>query len=51
MRWILQVTRKESMMSNMIFGFFACKIYQQQRAVLCGSNDWNSSNFALIWLH
>ena len=35
MRSIPRVTRKGAVTSNTIFGFFACKIYQRQRAVLC----------------
>ena len=35
MRSIPRVTRKGSVTSNTIFGFFACEIYQRQRAMLC----------------
>ena len=36
MRSIPRVTRKGVMTSNTILEFFACEIYQRQRAVLCG---------------
>ena len=35
MRSIPRVTLKGAMTSNTIFGFFACKVYQRQRDVLC----------------